>query len=187
MDTLTWSITGIIVHFYSPDSTVSQELQQSASISNFHQSDSNVPPPWLLLRLLSAPDGLAGDAKGPRHCGLGLPTATQQPGGSSLLGVQSPGPSRVPAFFRRPPTPHRHAAFDRLQLRLGRQAITLRIISPIICSTSAGWALRGWSQDSDGASEEMPTPVASSKNVTENAGELVFRAYGYPTAGSDSK
>ena len=75
--------------------------------------------PCPLIRLLSAPDGLAGDAKGPRHCGLGLPTAAQQPGGGGLLGGQSPGPSGEPALFRRPPNAVRNAAFDRLQFRLG--------------------------------------------------------------------
>ena len=38
------------------------------------------------------------------------------------------------------------------------QAITRSTISPIIRSTSVGWAPRGWSQDSAGAREAMPTP-----------------------------
>lgn len=38
------------------------------------------------------------------------------------------------------------------------QAITRRMLSPIICSTSVWRVLRGLSQDSDGAGEAMPTP-----------------------------
>ena len=43
---------------------------------------------WPPLRLLGAPDGLAGDAKRPRHCGLGAPVAAQQPDGGGLVGGQ---------------------------------------------------------------------------------------------------
>ena len=45
--------------------------------------------PGPLLWLLGAPDGLAGDAEGPRHCGLGLPVAAQQPDGSGLIDYSS--------------------------------------------------------------------------------------------------
>ena len=65
-----------------------------------------------------------------------------------------------------PAEAHLYAAFDRLQFRLGCPAITRRIISPIICSTSVGWALRGWSQDSAGAREAMPTPRRCSYSTT---------------------
>ena len=106
--------------FCSPDSTPSQGLQQSATILNFHRKDTNVPAPCPLFRLLSTPDGLAGDAKGPRHCGLGLPAAAQQPDGGGLLGRQSPGTPREPAFLSCPPNADRYPAFDRLQLGLGR-------------------------------------------------------------------
>ena len=41
-----------------------------------------------LLRLLGAPDGLAGDAKRPRHRGLGAPVAAQRPDGGGLVGGQ---------------------------------------------------------------------------------------------------
>ena len=46
------------------------------------------------------------------------------------------------------------------------QAITRRMISPIICSTSVGSAPRGWSQDSEGAREAMPTPRRRSDSTT---------------------
>ena len=39
-----------------------------------------------LLRLLGVPDGLSGDAEGPRHRGLGLPALAQQPDGGGLIG-----------------------------------------------------------------------------------------------------
>ena len=41
-----------------------------------------------LLLPLGAPDGLAGDAKRRRHCGLGAPVAAQRPDGGGLIGGQ---------------------------------------------------------------------------------------------------
>ena len=38
------------------------------------------------IRLLGEPDGLAGDAEGPRHCGLGLAALAQQADGGGLVG-----------------------------------------------------------------------------------------------------
>ena len=57
------------------ESTLSRGLQHSASNLKFDENDYNMQAPCSLLRLLSAPDTLAGDAKGLRYCGLGLPAA----------------------------------------------------------------------------------------------------------------
>ena len=53
------------------------------------------------------------------------------------------------------------------------QAITRRIISPIICSTSVVWALSGWSQDSAGAREARPTPRRCSDSTTPTRSKAV--------------
>ena len=48
--------------------------------------------PGPLLRLLGAPDGLAGYAEGPRHRGLGLAVAAQQPDGGGRVDPVPPAP-----------------------------------------------------------------------------------------------
>ena len=60
-------------------------LRQSRSRGS--QRAGTAPGP--LLRLLGAPDGLAGDAEGPRHRGLGLPVAAQQADGGGLIDSSS--------------------------------------------------------------------------------------------------
>ena len=44
---------------------------------------------------------------------------------------------------------------------------------PDRCSTSVGWALRGWSQDSAGAREAMPTPRRCSDSTTPTKSNAV--------------
>ena len=65
------------------------------------RAHAEVPRP--LLRPLGARDGLAGDAEGPRHCGLGLPVAAQQADGGGLFGGQRLGTAREPPFLGGPP------------------------------------------------------------------------------------
>ena len=65
------------------------------------QGHAEVPRP--LLRPLGARDGLARDAEGPRHCGLGLPVAAQQADGGGLFGGQRLGTAREPPFLGGPP------------------------------------------------------------------------------------
>ena len=66
-----------------------------------------VPP---LLLLLGAPDGLAGDAEGPCHRGLGLAAPAQQPDGGGLVGGQCLGTPRESPFLGCPPDSGRAAA-----------------------------------------------------------------------------
>ena len=59
--------------------------------------------PLSLLRLLSAPDGLAGDAKGPRHRGLGIARCGATAGRRRSARGSEPLDVPEPAFLRRPP------------------------------------------------------------------------------------
>ena len=94
-----------------------------------------------LLRLLGAPDGLSGDAEGPRHHGLGLPVAAQQPDGGGLVRGQCLGAAREPAFLRWgcPGAPLRfHFRFSQRREDMTTTVTTAAAIRTALAATTGG-------------------------------------------------